>query len=170
MSAWPVIRPRPAIPVNRLTASVTGKTSSGSGWACSREVNRRRLVTKTQTSGAGGYQWADLVRGAGVVEQDQHAFAGQLAAIERGHVVDVGGDLLTVDVQCPQQPFECLARFDRGDRGCVSVQVDEQAPVGEICGELVGGVHGQRGLAHSSDAGYRHNRGVEALLTWRGQN
>ena len=63
-----------------------------------------------EAAGPSGQQRADLVRVAGVVQQDQHPLAGERAPVQRGGLVDVERDVARWDTERVQEPRE---RVDR---------------------------------------------------------
>jgi hypothetical protein len=103
----------------------------------------------------------------GVVQHDQHPPRGQHRAVQRGTIIEVRRDLLARYPEGTQQPVQGVGGVHGLEVVGVTVQVEEQLPVGEPAGQPVRGVHGERGLAdagHPVDrADHHRGRGVPAV-------
>ncbi len=108
-----------------------------------------------------GQQRADLFGVARVVEQHEHAPAGEQRPVQRGPLGQVGGDVGAGYAERAQEAAQRDVRRQRRVR-VEPAQVDPQLPVREVAGDPVRPVHRERGLADPAPAGERgdHHRGA----------
>jgi hypothetical protein len=102
-----------------------------------------------QAGGAGRQQRPDLLLIAGIVQDDQHLAVGQHAAVHARLGLGKRRDALCRNAERVEETADRLAGGGGDAGGVEAAQVDIQLPVAESAGDLVGPVHGQRGLAHA---------------------
>jgi hypothetical protein len=129
----------------------------------------RELVAaghQQQAAGCAGQQRGDLVGVAGVVQQDQHAFAGQQAAVQACLGRQADGDLLRRHLQRVQESPYRLGGYHRRPGRVEPAQVDVQLAIGEPVGDPVRPVDRQGGLADASGPGDHgdHHRARRRLV------
>ncbi len=98
-----------------------------------------------------GDERLDLGLVRGVVQQHQHAPVGQVGAEHLGALVQAVGNGRSRHAEGAQEPAERVRRLDRFGSGAAQVHV--QPAVGEGVPQVVGGLQGQRALAHPRHAG-----------------
>ena len=116
-----------------------------SGQPVATRHHRERAVPARQ-------QRSDLLGVARVVQHDQHPPVGQPGAVERGRLVQVGGDGAGRFAERAQAPGEGDQRRHRSVRG-EAVQVEKELAVRKPDRDLVRPVHDQRRLADPAHAG-----------------
>jgi hypothetical protein len=108
-----------------------------------------------QRGRAAGQQRPGVVGVAGVVQQDQDAFAVQQAAVEAGLGVQTGRDSVRRYAEGVEEAADRLRGGHHLPLGIEAAEVDVQLSVREPVSDAVRPVHGQRGLAHAGRAGHR---------------
>jgi hypothetical protein len=129
----------------------------------------RELVAaghQQHAAGCAGQQRGDLVGVAGVVQQDQHGFAGQQAAVQACLGRQADGDLLRRHLQRVQESPYRLGGYHRRPGRVEPAQVDVQLAIGEPVGDPVRPVDRQGGLADASGPGDHgdHHRARRRLV------
>jgi hypothetical protein len=93
-----------------------------------------------------------------VVQHQQHPLFGHALAPQPGPSIQTGRDPLGGNSVGLQQDLQGRCWVHRVLTGGVRAQVDELLPIGKAGRELVGGMHGERGLADPGHALHRVNR------------
>lgn len=104
-----------------------------------------------------GEQRPDLDGVVGIVEQDQHPPAGELAAVQVDLCLRIGRDARWRHTERIEQPADCHVRVGRWTGGVKPPQVEVELPIGEAVDHPVGPMHGQCGLTDAGGAGYRRD-------------
>jgi hypothetical protein len=86
----------------------------------------------------------------GIVEHDEDASSGQVAAVEPDLRVQIAGDSLRGDVEGVEEPADGLRGWDRGRGWVEAAEVDVELSVREAVADAMGPVHGEGGPAHAS--------------------
>ncbi len=110
-----------------------------------------------QAAGSARQQRPHLPGIASVVEQDEHALAGQPAAVQIDLRVHCRGDGRRRYPDRVQEPADRRRGIERGAGRVEAAQVDVQLPVGVALRDLMRPVHGQGSLAHARGPGDRRD-------------
>ena len=141
-------RSSPTIRENSASASVSSSTFRSTNRVLARSGVRLRVVTRTahdELPGSSGLTWAASLALSSRISTRRPVSVVRYSAARSS---SRAGTLSPGDAEVAQEPGQHLARAGR--LGARPEQVHVELAVGELRADLVGGVHGERGLAEAA--------------------